>query len=46
MMIYFIIFVLLMWIWLITEWINAPHNSTNQDNDYSIKSDDTNNQEI
>jgi hypothetical protein len=44
-MIYFIIFVLLVWVWIITEWINAPINNTNQDNDYSIKSDDTNNQE-
>jgi hypothetical protein len=40
-MIYFIIFVLLMWLWLITEWINAPHNSTNQKNDSSTESDDT-----
>ena len=42
-MIYFIIFVLLIWVWLITEWINAPlmNNNTNKD-DSTIKSNDTN----
>ena len=24
-MIYFIIFVLLAWVWVLSEWINAPH---------------------
>lgn len=43
-MIYFIIFVLLVWIWIISEWMNAPYNSTQ--NDSSTQSNDTNNQEI
>jgi len=40
-MIYLITFVLLVW-----EWINAPIDNTKQDNDSSIKPNDTNNQEI
>ena len=42
-MIYFIIFVLLIWVWLITEWINAPlmEDNTNKD-DSTVKSNDTN----
>ena len=42
-MIYFIIFVLLMWVWLITEFINAPLIKHNTDeNDSSVKSNDPN----
>jgi hypothetical protein len=42
-MIYFIIFVLLIWVWLIAEWINAPLIKHNTDkNDSSVKSNDTN----
>lgn len=26
-MIYFIIFVMLVWVWIISEWINAPHSN-------------------
>lgn len=44
-MIYLVIFVLLIWVWIITEWINAPKDNTIH-NDSSIKSNDTNNQEI
>jgi len=40
-MVYFITFVLLVWVWLITEWINAQHNNTNKKDDSSTKSDDT-----
>jgi len=45
-MIYLIIFVALIWVWIIIEWFNAPIDNTKQDNDSSIKSNDTNNQEI
>ena len=46
-MIYFIIFVLLIWVWLIAEWINAPHidkngNIIKKKNDSSVKSNDPN----
>ena len=43
-MIYFIIFVLLVWVWIIVEWINAPFidDNTNKDDDSAIKSNDTN----
>lgn len=42
-MVYFIIFVLLVWVWLISEWINAPliKNNTNKD-DSTAQSNDTN----
>lgn len=45
-MIYLVIFVLLVWVWIIFEWINAPTDITKQDNDDTTKSNDTNNQEI
>jgi hypothetical protein len=44
-MIYFIIFVLLIWVWIIVEWINAPtiNDDTKQDKDDStIEPNDTN----
>ena len=42
-MLYFIIFVLLIWVWLITEWINAPLIKDNTEkNDSTAKSNDTN----
>jgi hypothetical protein len=42
-MVYFIIFVLLIWVWLIAEWINAPHQpNTNKDDDSTAQSNDTN----
>lgn len=44
-MIYLVIFVLLVWLWIISEWINAPLDNTKH-NDTSTKSNDTNNQEI
>lgn len=46
-MIYFIIFVALVWVWLLSEWINAPHfdESTNtKDDDFTAESNDTNSQ--
>lgn len=48
-MIYFIIFVLLVWIWLLSEMINAPYvdkytNTTK--NDSATKSNDTYNKDI
>ena len=46
-MIYFIIFVALVWVWLLSEWINAPHfdESINRKHDDStVKSNDTNSQ--
>ena len=43
-MIYFITFVLLVWIWVIAEWMNSPYDDTNQDRDDSIKPNDTNSQ--
>ena len=47
-MIYFIIFVLLVWVWVIVEWMNAPFidDNTNKDDDSAIKSNDTNNKGI
>ena len=42
-MIYFIIFVLLLWIWLIAEAINAPIIKSNTNNDSATKSNDTHN---
>ena len=46
-MIYLVIFVALIWVWIIYEWVNAPNiNPTKQENDSSIKPNDTNNQEI
>jgi hypothetical protein len=44
MIAYLIIFVLFIWIWIISEWINAPIDNTTN-NDSSTKSNDTNNQE-
>jgi hypothetical protein len=43
-MIYFIIFVLLLWIWLIAEFINAPiiKNNTNKKDDSTADSNDSN----
>jgi hypothetical protein len=47
-MIYFIIFVLLIWVWVIVEWMNAPlmEDNTNKDDDSAIKSNDTNSKGI
>jgi hypothetical protein len=47
-MIYFIIFVLLIWVWVIVEWMNAPliNDNTNKDDDSTIKSNDTNSKGI
>ncbi len=45
-MIYFIIFVLLAWVWLLSEWINAPLHNTTYNNDSTTQSNDTNSQEI
>ena len=50
-MIYFIIFVLLIWVWLIAEWISAPHmdndgNIIKKKNDSAVKSNDTNSKGI
>jgi hypothetical protein len=46
-MLYFIIFVLLVWVWLISEWINAPLIKDNTDNnDSTAQSNDTNNKGI
>lgn len=45
-MIYFIIFVSLIWVWIIAEWLNAPNIPNDTTNDSSTKSNDTNNQEI
>ena len=41
-MIYLVVTLLLIWVWIIAEWINAPKDSNRQDNDSSIKSNDTN----
>jgi hypothetical protein len=43
-MIYLVTFVLLVWIWIIAEWMNAPIDNTKQDKDDSIKPNDTNSQ--
>ena len=48
-MIYLVTFVLLVWIWIIAEWLNAPtmNNDTKQDDDdSSVKSNDTNNKGV
>lgn len=48
-MIYLVIFVLLTWVWIITEWINAPNYdeyTNKKDNDSSTKSNDTNNKGV
>jgi hypothetical protein len=47
-MVYFIIFVLLIWVWVIVEWMNAPliNDNTNKDDDSTIKSNDTNSKGI
>lgn len=50
-MIYFIIFVLLIWVWLIAEWINAPRidndgNIIKKKNDSTAQSNDSNNKGI
>lgn len=50
-MLYFIIFVLLVWVWLIAEWINAPYmddngNTIKKKDDFTVKSNDTNNKGI
>ena len=47
-MVYFIIFVLLVWVWIIVECINAPFidDNTNKDDDSAIKSNDTNSKGI
>ena len=43
-MVYFIIFVLLIWVWVIVEWMNAPliNDNTNKDDDSTTQSNDTN----
>jgi ATP/ADP translocase len=41
-MVYFIIFVLLIWIWIITEFINAPYQSNTNKNDSTTQSNDSN----
>jgi hypothetical protein len=41
-MIYLVIFVLLVWVWLIAEWINAPHQSNTKRYDFTAQSNDTN----
>jgi CDP-diglyceride synthetase len=41
-MIYFVIFVSLVWIWLISEWINAPRQPNTNKDDSSAQSNDTN----
>jgi hypothetical protein len=43
-MIYLVTFVLLIWVWIIAEWMNAPFEDTKQDKDDSIKPTDTNSQ--
>lgn len=49
-MIYFVVILLLMWVWIISEWINAPRYDNNgkrvDKNDSSTKPNDTNNQKI
>jgi len=45
-MIYLIVILLLVWVWIISEWMNAPVDSNRQDNDSPTQSNDTNNQEI
>ena len=50
-MLYFIIFVLLVWVWLIAEWINAPHmddngNTIKKKDDFTAQSNDTNNKGV
>lgn len=48
-MIYFIIFVLLTWVWIIAELINAPNYDeyiNKKKNDSSAKSNDTHNKDI
>ena len=48
-MIYFIIFVLLIWVWLIAEWINAPsydEHTNKKNNDSTVKPNDTHNKDI
>ena len=46
-MLYFIIFVLLVWVWIISELINSPHmdndgNIIKKKNDSAVKPNDTN----
>ena len=46
-MLYFIIFVLLVWVWIISEFINSPHmdndgNIIKKKNDSAVKPNDTN----
>jgi hypothetical protein len=42
-MIYLVTFVLLVWIWVIAEWMNAPYEDTKQDKDDStVEPNDTN----
>lgn len=50
-MLYFIIFVLLVWVWLIAEWINAPYmddsgNTIKKKDDFTAQSNDTNNKGV
>ena len=45
-MIYLVVILLLVWVWIIAEWINAPTDPNRQDNDSSTQPNDTNNQEI
>jgi len=45
-MIYFIIFVLLVWIWFIAEWITSPHQSNTNKNDSTAQSNDTNSKDV
>jgi len=46
-MIYLITFVLLVWVWVIIEWINAPFDNTKQkDDDSAAKPNDTHNKGV
>ena len=48
-MIYLFVILLLVWVWIIAEWINAPpdpYDTNRQDNDSTTQPNDTNNQKI
>jgi hypothetical protein len=48
-MIYFVIIFVLIWVWVIVEWINSPYfdeNTNNKNDDFTTKPNDTHNKGV
>ena len=45
-MIYFVIIFVLIWVWVIVEWINAPYFEDDKNNDFTTKPNDSHNKGV